>query len=63
MAIWRHHQSCNGTFDKTNFKCLYKTNDGRIFLEILDALFIHYKKPKINDKDELRTRQLRLKLF
>ena len=62
-AIWRHHQSCNGTFYKKNFKCLYKTNKGRIFLEILEALFIHYKKPKINDKDEFRTRQLRLKLF
>ena len=62
-AIWRHHQSCNGTFDKRNFNCLYKTNKSKIFLEIVEALFIRYKKPKINDKDEFRARQLRLKLF
>ena len=62
-AINRHHQNCQGNFDKNCFKILYKSNKCRIFLEAVEALFIHYKKPKINDKDEFRSRQLRLKLF
>ena len=62
-AIYRHHQICEGIFDKNGFTVLYKSNKGRIFLEAVEALYIHYKKPKLNDKDEFRSRQLRLKLF
>ena len=62
-AIYRHHQICAGTFDKNGFTILHKSNKSRVFLEAVEALFIHYKKPKINDKDEFRSRQLRLKLF
>ena len=62
-AIYRHHQICQGNFDKNCFTILYKPNKGRVFLEAVEALFIHCKKPKINDKDEFRSRQLRFKLF
>ena len=62
-SIWKHHQECVGTFDRDAFTCLYKTNEGRMFLETVEVIFIHYKKPKLNEKDEFRCRQLRLKLF
>ena len=62
-SIWKHHQECEGTFDRDAFTCLYRTNKGRVFLETVEAIFIHYKKPKLNEKDEFRRGQLRLKLF
>ena len=65
-AINRHYencQNCRGTFDKKCFTVLYKSNKSKIFLETVEALFIYYKKLKLSDKDEFRSRQLRLKLF
>ena len=55
-SIWKHHQECEGIFDQNGFTCLYKTNKNRIFLETVEAIFIHYKKSKLNDKDEFRSR-------
>ena len=55
-SIWKHHQQCEGIFDQNGFTCLYKTNKNRIFLETVEAIFIHYKKSKLNDKDEFRSR-------
>ena len=39
-AIWRHHQSCNGTFDKNRFKCLYKKIKAESFWKLWKHYFI-----------------------
>ena len=30
-SIWKHHQVCEGTFDRDAFTCLHKPNKSRIF--------------------------------
>ena len=60
--IWKHHQECEGAFDRAAFTCLYKSNKGRFFETMVETC-IHYKKPKLDEKDEPRRRQLRLKLI
>ena len=62
-SIFIHHEVCRGSYNKDNFEVVYLTYKGLRTLEIVESIIIHDINPKINEKDEFRRRQLRLKLI
>ena len=48
--------------DKENVSVLQSTNRSLVYLMTLEALWIREIKPKINTKDEYKSRKLTIKL-
>ena len=63
--VSEHLRECGGDINQESFKILYKINKnkGLMHLRTAEALFIRSNKPSLNNKDEFRSRKLRLKLF
>ena len=63
--VSKHLRLCGGSISHENFKILYKSNKSRglMYLKTAEALFIRSCQPNLNNKDEFRSRKLRLKLF
>ena len=63
--VSEHLRECGGGINQESFKILYKINKnkGLMHLRTAEALFIRSNKPSLNNKDEFRSRKLRLKLF
>ena len=63
--VSEHLRECGGDINQESFTILYKINKnkGLMHLRTAEALFIRSNKPSLNNKDEFRSRKLRLKLF
>ena len=63
--VSEHLRECGGDINQESFEILYKINKnkGLMHLRTAEALLIRSNKPSLNNKDEFRSRQLRLKLF
>ena len=58
----KHLQECDTTLTDEHVEILQITSRGEEFLLTLEALHIRERKPKINTKDEYRSRELTIKL-
>ena len=58
----KHLASCNTHLTTEDVDILKATARGEAFLLTLEALFIRELKPRINTKDEYRSRELKIKL-
>ena len=61
-TMGKHTKSCQSTITDADFDILASTSRGQDYLETLEALYIRQYKPKINTKDEYRSRELSIKL-
>ena len=62
-SIYKHTKLChNEPTTIEDFTILHKTRKNIIYLSVLEALYIREFKPFINEKDEFRSRHLRLKI-
>ena len=57
-----HLTQCKTAITDDNIKILQQTARGENFLLTLEALHIRERKPKLNTKDEWRSRELTIKL-
>ena len=58
----KHLKACNATITCDDFEVLASTSRGQDYLETLEALYIREINPKINTKDEYRSKELTIKL-
>ena len=58
----KHIAACNTHLTTEDVDILKATARGEAFLLTLEALFIRELKPRINTKDEWRSRELKIKL-
>ena len=58
----KHLKACNATITCDDFEILASTSRGQDYLETLEALYIREINPKINTKDEYRSKELTIKL-
>ena len=57
-----HLKNCNTTITEEHIDIMASTSRGEGYLLTLDALFIQELEPKINTKDEWRSRTLTIKI-
>ena len=57
-----HLGQCKTSIPEENIDILQQTAKGENFLLTLEALHIRERKPKLNTKDEWRSRELTIKL-
>ena len=62
-AVKKHMIECGSEITVDNVEILKTTSKGEDYLLTLEALFITELKPKINTKDEYRSRELTLKIY
>ena len=60
--VKNHLRNCNTTITEEHIDILASTSRGKGYLLILEALFIQELEPKINTKDEWRSRTLTIKI-
>ena len=58
----KHLAFCNTHLNTEDVDILKATARGEAYLLTLEALFIRELKPRINTKDEYRSRELKIKL-
>ena len=58
----KHLPACKTHLMEDDVKILKATARGEAFLLTLEALFIRELKPRINTKDEWKSRELKIKL-
>ena len=58
----KHLKACNAQITCDDFEILASTSRGQDYLETLEALYIRQINPKINTKDEYRSKELTIKL-
>ena len=57
----KHLKACNAHITCDDFEILASTSRGQDYLETLEALYIRQINPKINTKDEYRSKELTTK--
>ena len=58
----KHLAECRSTIQEENVDILQTSSRGEEYLLTLEALHIREQKPKINTKDEYKSRELTIKI-